>query len=75
MALFPVQAKPSHLLEHGEANPENIRPGETPVASDSGSTKVGVDNKSTNLSGESGISGEPRVRSEPDEIGQAKEGS
>ncbi|MCJ1441504.1 MAG: hypothetical protein MMC23_001993 [Stictis urceolatum] len=57
--------------KHGEGaanapgHTEGHRPGEAPVASDSGSTNVGVGRDATNLPGEKGIKGEP-VSSEPD---------
>jgi hypothetical protein len=51
------------LAEHGEGatnaagHTEGRKPGEAPVASDSGSTNVGLGAKSTNVPGEKGISG------------------
>ena len=56
--------------EHGEGaanapgHTDGKRPGEAPVASDSGSTNVGIDNKATNVPGEEGIKG-VTVSSEP----------
>lgn len=50
--------------EHGEGasnapgHTEGKRPGEAPVASDSGSTGVGIE-KGTNQPGEKGITGKP----------------
>lgn len=54
-----------HLKEHGEGAANSAghtagsKPGEAPVASDSGSTNVGIDNSATNVPGEKGISGVP----------------
>ena len=58
------------LTEHGDGaanapgHSDGKRPGEAPVASDSGSTNVGIDNKATNVPGEEGIKG-VTVSSEP----------
>ncbi|KAI1305502.1 hypothetical protein F5Y03DRAFT_395035 [Xylaria venustula] len=47
------------------AHKEGHRPGEAPVASDSGLTTVGIEGGSTNVPGEKGIGGVP-VREELD---------
>lgn len=49
--------------EHGLGpNDEPQKPGEAPVASDSGRSNVGIDNSATNQPGEKGIGG-PEVSS------------
>ncbi|RYP70542.1 hypothetical protein DL771_005361 [Monosporascus sp. 5C6A] len=52
------------------AHKDGHAPGEAPVASDSGSTNVGIEGGSTNIPGEKGISGKP-VREEMDRPGNS----
>ncbi|KAE9974835.1 hypothetical protein BLS_002887 [Venturia inaequalis] len=57
------QKQQAHTHGSGAANApghtETPKPGEAPVASDSGSTNVGIDNDATNQPGEKGIKGTP----------------